>query len=231
MHAIAETIIKNNCTWTNQIRHEPMNGCFYQCVWSNLCRCASPQCRSAGRRGQRGAAASGGPDPGPPSSGAFCSDRPGTGHGGGAGPGEEGEARWDLGDRWRRRWLPSKGCRRRKAWWSDNLLRLSSACSAFFVLSTGKFSGDVSFALSTLTLILPHRLPLSCLDLKISPVLLLVFQCPPDSQSLTLNSSYNEHQPLFFNFFVYFFMLFLLFLDLEVNRHLKPCSNFSAFYI
>lgn len=53
---------------------------FYQCVQPNLCRCASPQCRSAGRRVQTGAAASGGADPGPPSLGASCIERQGTGH-------------------------------------------------------------------------------------------------------------------------------------------------------
>lgn len=90
---------------------------MYQCLQTNLCRCTSPHCRSAGRREQRGAAASGGPGPGPPSAGASCSERPGTGPGRGDDPAEER----DAGRRRWRCWLPPKApglqgaaCRRRR---------------------------------------------------------------------------------------------------------------------
>lgn len=102
-------------------------------VQTNLCRCASPQCRSAGRRVQRGAAANGGPGPGPPSAGASCSERPGTGLGGGDDPGEERDAgrKMRKNRNRRRRWLSPKApgpqgavCRRRRKAWSmsDDLL-------------------------------------------------------------------------------------------------------------
>lgn len=73
---------------------------MYQHLFTDLCRRSSPRCRSAGRRVQRRAAASGGPGLGPPSAGVLLSERPGTGPDGGDGTGgkrDEGEKR---GCRW-----------------------------------------------------------------------------------------------------------------------------------
>lgn len=142
----------------------------------------------------------------------------------------------------------SDGCLRRSAGGGRHdgcLLRLSSACSAFFVLSTGEFSGDVSFALSTLTLIFLHQNAscshrLHARTTSPSPSVLSWpenLSCSPSCLSVSSRLSITDFKsvlqwasaPIFQ--LCLFFVPFLLFLDLEVNFHLKPCSDISAFYI